>query len=115
MVFDITNKTSFENCRKWVEEVRYYAEPDMVLLIVGNKAEKETEKDRIVSKAKAEQFAKELEAVYFETSIWKENSVEIVFETLAKKIYEKKEIFRKMNLEKLKKVDEGFERKTKCF
>lgn len=115
VVFDVTNRNSMENVRKWVEEVRYYAEPDMILLIVGNKVERETEKDRIISKSKAEQLAKDLEAFYFETSIWEENSVEIVFATLAKKIYEKKEIFRKMNLEKMKKMEDRIERKNKCF
>ena len=95
--------------------MRYYAEPDMILLIVGNKVEKETEKERVISKSKAEQLAKDLEAVYYETSIWEENRVEIVFETLAKKIHDKKEIFRKMNLEKWKKMDDGIERKSKCF
>lgn len=115
VVFDVTNRNSIENVRKWVEEVRYYAEPDMILLIVGNKVEKETEKERVISKAKAQQLAKDLEAAYYETSIWEEKSVEIVFETLARKIYDKKEIFRKMNLEKLKKMDDGVERKSKCF
>ena len=87
----------------------------MILLIVGNKAERETEKERVISKPKAQQLAKDLEASYYETSIWEENSVEMVFETLAKKIYDKREIFRKMNLEKLKKMDDGIERKNKCF
>ena len=111
----MTNRNSIENVRKWVEEVRYYAEPDMILLIVGNKAERETEKERVISKPKAQHLAKDLEASYYETSIWEENSVEMVFETLAKKIYDKREIFRKMNLEKLKKMDDGIERKNKCF
>lgn len=114
VVFDVTNKGSFENVPKWVDEIRYYSEPDVVLLMVGNKTEKENEKDRVVSLSKALELAKDLECEYFETTIWNEKSVENVFIMLAKKIYEKREIFRKMNLEKKKCADDRFERKRKC-
>ena len=37
MVYDVTNKTSFETLKGWAEEVISTAPKDIVLAVVGNK------------------------------------------------------------------------------
>ena len=37
LVYDITNEKSFMNVEKWISEVKEHAEPEIVLMLVGNK------------------------------------------------------------------------------
>ena len=37
LVYDITKEQSFKNIEKWISEVKEHAEPDIVLMLVGNK------------------------------------------------------------------------------
>eukprot|EP00440_Ansanella_granifera_P056918 gb/GFBE01061699.1/.p1 GENE.gb/GFBE01061699.1/~~gb/GFBE01061699.1/.p1 ORF type:complete len:215 (+),score=45.01 gb/GFBE01061699.1/:1-645(+) len=39
LVYDITKQSSFQNCLKWLEELRQSAEPDIVIMLVGNKVD----------------------------------------------------------------------------
>lgn len=39
IVFDVTNRASFGNVRQWVDEVRKYTPPHLVVCLVGNKAD----------------------------------------------------------------------------
>jgi Ras-related protein Rab-2A len=41
LVYDITNKESFENIAKWLEEARVHGNPEMVLCLVANKCDLE--------------------------------------------------------------------------
>jgi GTPase SAR1 family protein len=36
-VYDITKDPSFQSVKKWMEEVKEHAEPDIVIMLVGNK------------------------------------------------------------------------------
>ncbi|MCP4762312.1 MAG: GTP-binding protein, partial [archaeon] len=65
ILFDLTNKESFEHIAKWMEEVRTNA-GDIPLLLVGNKSDLVAE--RQISRAEAEDFAKEFEMYYLESS-----------------------------------------------
>jgi GTPase SAR1 family protein len=37
IVYDITKEQSFQSVKKWMEEVKEHAEPDIVIMLVGNK------------------------------------------------------------------------------
>jgi GTPase SAR1 family protein len=37
IVYDITKDPSFQSVKKWMEEVKEHAEPDIVIMLVGNK------------------------------------------------------------------------------
>ena len=37
IVYDITKEQSFMSVKKWIEEVREHAEPEIVIMLVGNK------------------------------------------------------------------------------
>jgi GTPase SAR1 family protein len=37
LVYDITSEQSFKNVKKWMDEIKEHAEPDIVITLVGNK------------------------------------------------------------------------------
>ena len=63
LVYDITNEKTFENLKKWMEEVRMLSETDITLMLVGNKLDR-VENDpslRRVRKDDAKNFARDCE------------------------------------------------------
>ena len=54
LVFDVTKLSSFSNIKTWIEELREYANPNIVIVLVGNKTDLEF---RVVSTEVAESFA----------------------------------------------------------
>jgi GTPase SAR1 family protein len=51
LVYDITDKGSFENIENWLEKVKINCPPAVTMMLVGNKADLES--DRQVSKDEA--------------------------------------------------------------
>ena len=39
-MYDVNDAETFEHLRRWLSEVRMYASPNAVVLVVGNKADK---------------------------------------------------------------------------
>ena len=64
LVFDITNKASFEKIPRWLEEVRNNLEDKVPIILVGNKTDLMT--DREVSALEAKSFAEENGFYYLE-------------------------------------------------
>lgn len=86
IVFDLTNRNSFESLPKWVAELRKYL-PEVPIAIVGNKLDlTEEEGVRRATKAEAEAFAAENGMSYFETSAKVGEGVDVVFVTLSEAV-----------------------------
>eukprot|EP00494_Astrolonche_serrata_P026522 UN26784 len=66
IVYDTTNKDSFNNTSKWIEEVRQERGEDVVIMLVGNKTDLES--SRQVQTADGEKFSKDLGIKFIETS-----------------------------------------------
>jgi Ras-related protein Rab-6A len=81
VVFDITNRQTFTNCDKWVEDVKNERGNDAVVVLVGNKIDKPEE--RTVTSEEAQQKAKSLDAVYIETSAKTGDNVKQLFKQIA--------------------------------
>ena len=84
LVYDITNEKTFENLRKWMEEVRSLSETDITLMLVGNKLDR-VENDpslRRVRKDDAKGFASDFDLLHFETSAITGANVANCFEEL---------------------------------
>ncbi len=43
LVYDVTNRTSFENLVRWIEEMKENAYSKMAIILVGNKIDLESE------------------------------------------------------------------------
>lgn len=72
-----------------MEEVKEHAEPDIVIMLVGNKLDicEKSPHERKVSWDKAMEFAKEYNLLFMETSAFADVNVRDVFELLVQEIY----------------------------
>ena len=84
IVYDITKEESFLSVKKWMEEIKEQAEPNIVIMLVGNKLDlcEEDPLKRKVSSDRAEEFAQQNELLFMETSAFTNINVSDVFETL---------------------------------
>lgn len=85
ITYDITDMRSFENCSKWLEELRKSSDVKIIMLI-GNK--KDLREKRQVSSEIAKEFCKNENLYFIETSALSSSNVTIAFETLIKEIYQ---------------------------
>ncbi|GAM19981.1 hypothetical protein SAMD00019534_031560 [Acytostelium subglobosum LB1] len=85
IVYDITSKISFKNVTRWLNELRENAEPDILIMMVGNKSDLETSRE--VSTQEAQSFAQSNKISFLETSALNSNNVNQAFERLLKDIY----------------------------
>jgi Ras-related protein Rab-22 len=66
LVFDITRASSFKTLQLWVDELRDQGPDKIALGIAGNKADLEDQRE--VDHEEAREYAKSVNAMYFETS-----------------------------------------------
>ncbi|OXB81871.1 UNVERIFIED_CONTAM: hypothetical protein H355_015068 [Colinus virginianus] len=56
LLYDVTNKASFDNIQAWLTEIHEYAQQDVVLMLLGNKVD--SAQDRVVKREDGEKLAK---------------------------------------------------------
>jgi Ras-related protein Rab-2A len=91
LVFDISRRPTFSHVQDWLADLRAIAEPDIVVILVGNKSDlaAEEENKREVTTEEAERWAKENGVLeYVETSAKSGDGVEMAFGRVAERIYE---------------------------
>ncbi|KAK4228958.1 P-loop containing nucleoside triphosphate hydrolase protein [Podospora fimiseda] len=93
LVFDLTRKSTFTHVTDWLNDLRQIAEPDIVVVLVGNKADlAESAPDgnnkREVTRAEAEEWARRNGVLeYVETSAKSGEGVEKAFMRVADRIF----------------------------
>ncbi|XP_048356250.1 ras-related protein Rab-39B-like [Sphaerodactylus townsendi] len=87
LMFDLTNRASFESIKKWHQEVMETVKPyHVVFVLVGHKSDLKDECK--VEQKEAEKLASSLGAKYIETSAKTSQNVEEAFQILTLAIYE---------------------------
>mmetsp|Transcript_24940 Transcript_24940/g.34686 ORF Transcript_24940/g.34686 Transcript_24940/m.34686 type:complete len:201 (-) Transcript_24940:166-768(-) len=87
LVYDVTNRNSFDHVRHWLKEVEVYCtNEDVVLMLVGNKIDKQEE--RKVSKEEGLAFARRNNMLFMECSAKTKQGVEQAFHELIHKALE---------------------------
>ncbi|OAJ43988.1 GTP-binding protein ryh1, variant [Batrachochytrium dendrobatidis JEL423] len=81
VVYDITNRNSFVNTSKWVDDVRAERGNDVIVVLVGNKTDLSDE--RQVSTDEGEKKAKEFNVMFIETSAKAGYNVKALFKKIA--------------------------------
>jgi len=86
MVYSIDNEDSFSNIEKWLNDVKTQSNPDVIIFLIGNKADLEDK--RKITRAQGEKFCKDHNISYFtETSAKTGLNVQNVFMEAAKQLY----------------------------
>ena len=85
LVYDVTRRESFDHLGRWLQEARQNAaNPDLVLMLVGNKADLESK--RQISRAEGKAFADLHGMLFVELSAKNEKLVESVFVESAQRV-----------------------------
>jgi len=92
LVYDVTKQSTFANCAKWMEELRQNAEPDIVIMLVGNKVDLTESPNgdpsvRQVYYDAAAEFARQNGLFFSEASAVTGDNVKHIFEHLLQEIY----------------------------
>ncbi|XP_053288578.1 ras-related protein Rab-42b [Pleuronectes platessa] len=88
LVFDITNRASFDHIKDWHTEVCERVQPHKVLfLLVGQKSDRDPVGERAVSREEAEKLAGQLGMPYREASAKTGHNVRESLELLARRVY----------------------------
>jgi Ras-related protein Rab-6A len=82
IVYDISNRESFENTTKWLEDIRSERGDDVCICIVGNKTDLADK--RVVSLEEGEEKAKREGVLFIETSAKASYNIKGLFRKLAR-------------------------------
>ena len=84
LVYDITNKLSFEDIKNhWAPELKENAPKDIILALAGNKSDKYDKTE--VSEEEGKSLAKEIKSIYMRTSAKLNSSIDEMFNRIGKK------------------------------
>ena len=106
LVFDNTKKTTFESLPTWIKEVKEIKD-NIPIVLFGNKCDLIENAD--VEKDEAEEFAKDNNMEYFETSAKENINIENGFKSIIDKAYETAQEEDGLDLKKTTK-----KKKSKC-
>jgi len=85
LVYSITDRVSFQNAERWLDELVQHADPGILVLLVGNKVDLGDQ--RQVSTQDAKEFAQKNRLSFIETSAKDKTNVEEAFERIIQEIY----------------------------
>ncbi|OMJ70274.1 hypothetical protein SteCoe_31785 [Stentor coeruleus] len=86
IVYDITDRKSFDKVVSWIKELKSQAEKNIVIVVAGNKSD--MEKERQINRPEALEFCRKMQIRHFDTSAKSGNGVEEMFLELASQIFE---------------------------
>eukprot|EP01088_Endostelium_zonatum_P002348 TRINITY_DN12888_c0_g1_i1.p1 TRINITY_DN12888_c0_g1~~TRINITY_DN12888_c0_g1_i1.p1 ORF type:complete len:212 (-),score=34.21 TRINITY_DN12888_c0_g1_i1:100-735(-) len=87
LVYDVTSRDSYNHVSEWLADAKNLASPNLVIILVGNKSDLESEKE--VEFMEASRFAQENNLMFLETSALSGDNVEEVFLKCARSIFSK--------------------------
>uniref|UniRef100_A0A7S0H1K0 Uncharacterized protein n=1 Tax=Amorphochlora amoebiformis TaxID=1561963 RepID=A0A7S0H1K0_9EUKA len=88
IVYDVTKAESFNSLKKWIQDVRAYAEQNVNLVLIGNKCD--LAESREVDYETGENLAKEFGIKFFETSAKDHVNVTEAFDALTRDVIQRK-------------------------
>ncbi|KAM9725187.1 ras-related protein Rab-26 isoform 3-T3 [Dama dama] len=84
LLYDVTNKASFDSIQAWLMEIQEHAQDDVVLMLLGNKVD--SAQERAVKREDAEKLAKDYGLPFMETSAKTGLNVDLAFTAIAKEL-----------------------------
>ena len=86
LIFDVTNVKSYENIKKWINEIKEEISEKVAIVLIGNKIDNVQE--RKISKEQGDKLASEIGVKFFETSAKTGEGINESVFFLVKKIFE---------------------------
>lgn len=85
LVFDVTNRESFENIQSWIDEIKFNCDlsDKIPMVLIGNKNDKISK--RVVTVSEANVFAENLNMDYYETNMYNWDGINDAFINLVDK------------------------------
>ena len=111
IVYDITCKDSFENVKKWLQQIDNYTNGEVFKILVGNKVDLENK--RKVDKIRVQQFCQENNIYHIETSAKDSNNIKKMFLYLSENLM-KNTIHSEKKTIKINKGDKISPSQDKC-
>ena len=111
IVYDITNRQSFDNVVLWYKEVQLYVDKKAKIILVGNKCEDDS--NRNVSIEEGKKLADKFGIKFIETSAKTNYNVENAFNLLIYDIFDYYENVEKSNIKV--KNDDFINQNSKCY
>ena len=87
LIYDITNKKSFENIEKWISDLKANTGDNISMILLGNKTD--LEEKRAVSIDEGKNKAEFYNITFMETSAFNGNNIQEAFNELITDIYKK--------------------------
>ena len=87
IVYDITNKFTFDSVDKWIQDLHSYGDKNMILLLIGNKSDLEDK--RQITKEIGEEKAKSFSLGFIETSALSGDNIDQAFDIMLKEVLKK--------------------------
>ena len=119
IVYDITNRETFESVDKWIQDLNMNSDKNVTLLLIGNKKDLVDKRD--VSKEEGEEKAKSFGLAFLETSALTGENIDKVFDYMLKEVYNKITIEKKnsgeidyINIGNNIEINEQTEKKSTC-
>ena len=66
LIYDVTNIKSYENIKKWINEIKEEISENVTIVLIGNKIDNENQ--RKISREEGEKLANDYNVTFFETS-----------------------------------------------
>lgn len=86
VMFDVSNQNSFASCSSWLDTVKTSVDPGNLIFLVGNKID--CTEQRVVSQQEAEEFARQKNIDYYETSAASQIGISELFNEIAYRLLE---------------------------
>jgi small GTP-binding protein len=119
IVYDITNRETFESVDKWIQDLNMNSDKNVTLLLIGNKKDLVDKRD--VTKEEGEEKAKSFGLAFLETSALTGENIDKVFDYMLKEVYNKITIEKKnsgeidyINIGNNIEINEQTEKKSTC-
>ena len=106
LVYDITNKKSFDNLDKWISDLKTNGDEKISIVLLGNKSDLESQ--RVISTGEGKNKAELFKFAFMETSALNGSNIEKAFDELIKEVYkDNHELFEKQA--KVEMKDKGID------
>ena len=109
LIYDVTNRQSYENVKNWITQIREEANPNVVIYLAGNKVDV-SEEEKVVKTEEGKKIAEEFNLPLYETSAKNGVNINRIFEELVEKV---DEIYSKLEVPKIDQQNKIYTGETK--